>query len=149
MHMELKTIQRSQAGWSLIEILVALVVITVGVLGVLTMQSSAMQGNRVALERSQATVLAHDMAERMRAWPDNLAGYSHPLQDDPLNCAAWVGAFDSALADRQQWTNQVACTLPGARTRIALAGTSVDIEIRWASAGRSNRQETLLVETEL
>lgn len=54
-------------GFTLVEVLVALVVLAVGLLGAAAMLLESLQGSRIALERSRAVVLAGDMAERLRA----------------------------------------------------------------------------------
>ena len=54
------------AGFSLIEVLVALVVLSVGLLGLAALQQNAVRFNHDAYLRSQATVLAYDIADRIR-----------------------------------------------------------------------------------
>lgn len=56
-----------QRGMSLIEALVALLILSIGLLGVAGLQMQALRSNHGAHLRSQATVLAHDIADRMRA----------------------------------------------------------------------------------
>lgn len=56
-----------QRGASLIEVLVAVVILAVGLLGVAGMQMSALRSNQSAYERSVATFLASSIAERMSA----------------------------------------------------------------------------------
>ncbi|MCB1915256.1 MAG: type IV pilus modification protein PilV [Rhodocyclaceae bacterium] len=56
-----------QRGTSLIEVLVAVLVLAVGLLGVAGMQVSALRNNQAAYERSVATFLASSIAERMAA----------------------------------------------------------------------------------
>jgi len=54
-------------GFTLIELLVALLVLGVALLGLAGLQSVAVQENRSALLRTQATVAAQEMLDRMRA----------------------------------------------------------------------------------
>jgi type IV pilus assembly protein PilV len=56
-----------QGGMTLIEALVALLVLSIGLLGVAGLQWEALRSNHGAHLRSQATILAHDIADRMRA----------------------------------------------------------------------------------
>jgi len=67
---------RKQTGISLIEILVAVFVVSVGLLGVARMEILAKQSNADAIERTTATQLAHDMIEKMRANPKQLGSYT-------------------------------------------------------------------------
>jgi len=64
-----------QTGMSLIEILVAVVVVSIGLLGVARMEILAKQSNAEAVERTSASQLAHDMIEKMRSNPKQLAAY--------------------------------------------------------------------------
>jgi type IV pilus assembly protein PilV len=57
---------KSYAGYSLVEILVAVLVISVGLLGVATLQTRGQQFNHFSYLRTQATFLAYDLMDRMR-----------------------------------------------------------------------------------
>ncbi len=67
---------RHAAGMTLVEVLVTLVIISVGLLGVAAMQLATVRNNQDAYVRSQAAVLAGDMLDRMRANRSDLLGYS-------------------------------------------------------------------------
>lgn len=56
----------NKKGFSLIEVLIAMLVLTVGLLGLATLQASSLKNNQSAYYRSQATQLAYDIADRMR-----------------------------------------------------------------------------------
>lgn len=59
----------SQQGFSMIELLVAVLVMGIGVLGITGLQMVSLQNNRAALLRAEATQLAYDMMDRIRANP--------------------------------------------------------------------------------
>lgn len=96
-------------GFSLIEVLVAVLVMGIGVLGVSALQMVSLQNNRGALERAEAVHLAYDMMDRIRANPggtpagaayDGLdVGDAPPQADNCIanNCStAQMVAFDQA-----------------------------------------------------
>ena len=58
---------KKQRGFSLIEVLVALVILSVGLLGVAALQLTSLQTNREAYLRTQAVIAGTDLLERMRA----------------------------------------------------------------------------------
>ena len=60
---------RKTAGFSMIEVLVAVLVMGIGVLGITGLQMISLQNNRGALLRSEAVMLAYDMLDRIRANP--------------------------------------------------------------------------------
>lgn len=59
-----------QRGFSLIEVLIAFVILVVGTLGVVMLEATAKRGTLDALQRSLATSIADDIIERMRANTD-------------------------------------------------------------------------------
>jgi type IV pilus assembly protein PilV len=66
----------TQAGFSLMEVLVAVFVLAVGIVSVAGLQFTAKRANFEAIQRSTATQLATDMVERMRANSTQLMTYN-------------------------------------------------------------------------
>lgn len=56
-----------QGGFSMVEVLVSLLVLSLGLLGLAALQSNGMKATHSAHLRSQATLYAHDILDRMRA----------------------------------------------------------------------------------
>jgi type IV pilus assembly protein PilV len=83
---------RSQQGLTLIEVLVTVVVLSVGLLGVAAIQSFSLQSNQAAYERTQATSLAYEFADFLRV---NRAEVS----DSGVN-NGWIDFYE-AIADDQ------------------------------------------------
>lgn len=73
-----------QRGASLIEVLIALLIFTVGLLGLAAMQLSSLQSTADSGQRSQSVWLMQDFVERMRANPSGTAAQYAAAQ----NCAA-------------------------------------------------------------
>jgi type IV pilus assembly protein PilV len=118
--------QRRQRGISLIEILVAIVVLSIGLLGLAGLQANSLRTSQSALYRSQAAAYAEDMAERMRA---NLGGAR--TYDIALGDSAPVGT-SIADRDRAEWLARLA-TLPGGAGSIAVdaLNRTVTITVQW------------------
>jgi type IV pilus assembly protein PilV len=74
--------RRRQGGFTLIEVLVSTLVLTVGILGVAAMQMVSFQTNQGAYMRSQAVYLSQDILDRMRA---NQDGYRSTTVYDALD----------------------------------------------------------------
>ncbi|WP_192954790.1 type IV pilus modification protein PilV [Gallaecimonas mangrovi] len=106
-------------GFSLLEVLVALVVLSFGILGAVAMQLAAKRGSFGALERTQAMSLANDYVERARSNPLGVAlyagdmGYQQSVTSSS-GCSTTTPCNSSALAawDKYQWHQ----TLLGATT---------------------------------
>ena len=76
----------SMLGMTFIEVLVALVIISTGILGAVALQATAKQGSFDAMQRSLASSLAQDIIARMRAnAPTNLAAYVGSDYGDSLD----------------------------------------------------------------
>ena len=63
---------KRQQGFGLIEVLISLLIFSLGILGIAGMQGQALRVTQDSLQRSQAVWMAHDLAERMRANPEGL-----------------------------------------------------------------------------
>lgn len=74
--MQVNAHKASQRGVGLIEVMIAIVVVSIGILAILGMQITSKQANYDAVQRTTAAHLAHDIIERMRANPDALATYT-------------------------------------------------------------------------
>ncbi|HLE93281.1 MAG TPA: type IV pilus modification protein PilV, partial [Sulfuricaulis sp.] len=66
-HKEKFNIAFQHRGFSLIEVLVALLVLSIGLLGLAALQTTSLQYNTGSYFRTQATFLAYDIIDRMRA----------------------------------------------------------------------------------
>ena len=75
----------TQKGVGLMEVLVALVLLSIAVLGFVALQIRAITASNEATMNVQATNIARDLAERMRMNRDGLAGYV--ANTDTTNCA--------------------------------------------------------------
>jgi type IV pilus assembly protein PilV len=60
-----------QRGFTLLEVLIALLVLAIGLLGLAALQTTGLRSNTMATTRTHATQLAYDISDRMRA---NVAG---------------------------------------------------------------------------
>lgn len=76
---------KRQTGVGLVEVLVALVLLSIAVLGFVALQIRAITASNEAMMNVQATNIARDLAERMRMNRDGLAGYV--ANTDTTNCA--------------------------------------------------------------
>lgn len=112
-----------QTGVSLLEVLVALFVLAVGLLGVIALQAETIKLNQQAYGSTQAIFVANDAAERMRV---NLSAYVDSLNDiqkeEPLNPSlADLLPTNGAYAD---WKTLVSDAVPGGTGEIAKVGAS-------------------------
>lgn len=134
----------TQRGFTLLEVMVAVVVLAIGLLGLAGLQATATRFNDSAYQRSQATALAYDIADRMRANREAAltgGGYPGPVQNPAPACAI-LGAPAGTLAqqDIAAWRNALACTLPSGTGSIARNAGIYTIVIQWSD----NRGESVM-----
>lgn len=67
LHESMSPSSRFRAGFTLLEILVTLIVVTIGLLGLAGLQMTGLRHNHDAYIRSQAALQAYDIADRMQA----------------------------------------------------------------------------------
>lgn len=132
-------------GLTLIEILVTLVVTSLGLLGIAVLQARSLQSNHDAYLYSQASALAYDMAERIRANPAAViaGGYNTAMTDTPAaaNCVANECGAPTQMAayDKYEWKEtQVKVLLPEAGASVSYAASLATIVIRWRGRAQGN-----------
>lgn len=114
---------RRVAGFTLIESLIALLVLSIGLLGVAAMQLMGLRANNGAYQRTQATFLAQDIADRMRA---NRGAALNQQYD--FNYGDTTPNVDPvAQNDITTWRTRLATTLPAGAS--GLPGDDPDASI--------------------
>lgn len=116
--------KKANMGVGLIEVLVTLLVLSVGLLGMLGLQAKVMQFNQGALYQTRATVLAQDIMDRMRANPQKAGLYVSNFDSAVLvatNCSNnTVVCSTTELADYDlaEWRNSIISVLPSGKGQI-------------------------------
>ena len=107
---------RAQLGFSLIEALVALIVLSVGMIGMAALYAQGLGASRTALYRTIAVNLVADMADRIRA--NRLAGAEYNAAGAPNGCGPGGGTACTpaqlAAYDKLVWATALDRELPGA-----------------------------------
>ena len=124
-------------GFTLIEILVAVLVLSIGVLGLIAMESLALKTNQSAYHRSQATLLVYDLADRIRANKDAVSTYETFSPSSTLSCVASSpcnSSSDFAKRDLFLWEQKVEEVFPGGNAvswSVSSVSDDVTIALRW------------------
>ena len=77
----------SQRGFSLIEVLVAVLIVAIGLIGVAGMQIVGLKGNQQSFSKNQAAHHTQALLERMRSNPDGVSGDHYVFDSDTLDCS--------------------------------------------------------------
>ena len=118
---------RATSGFSLLELLVTLVVLSIGLLGLGLMQTTGLGLTKAAYSRTQAMMLASDIADRIRANENSAANYVGTAVAGSPNCKAGnlCSGTQLATSDLNDWANRVALELPsGVGTIYDVASTT-------------------------
>lgn len=132
---------RRARGIGLMEVLVSILVVSIGLLGAAALQASALRNNQGNAERTQATLLAQAMFDAMRANDTAAAAGSY-------NLAAWTCAAPAAASlatrDQARWITDLQTQInPSACGEIACVARDCTVGVRWddsRATGGSNAQ---------
>ena len=132
-------------GFSLIEVLIALMILSVGSLGIAAMMALSLQNKNSAYSRAQASDLAYTILDRMRANRATAIQHDYdvtlgttpvnPPSDSCIGIAADCSPKQIADLDLAQWKRSLAAILPSGDGSIRTVGlnqmTEVTITIQW------------------
>lgn len=131
-----RTALRRFGGFSLVEVLVTLLLLCIAVLGIASLQASAVRGARSAYFRSQAAILARQMVDTVRANPRAaLNGYYATGFEQVRDCDTGARL---ATCDLARWKRALVRRLPGGAgsVRVDEADHMVTVCIRWSEPTR-------------
>lgn len=145
---------RSDAGFSIIEVLVAIIILSIGMLGAVGMQTAALQSNKESRNQAAATSFARELAEKMRgnhivairsaagdinpyvldATLDASTVISIPSQNCFTAATGCTALEDVARWDMADWQLRVQKELPTPRVKVCFDNDPFDSagKPRWA-----------------
>ncbi|MEM1262624.1 MAG: type IV pilus modification protein PilV [Pseudomonadota bacterium] len=141
-------IGKRQRGFTLIEVLVAMVVMAIGMLGIAGMYVHSLQAGRTSQLRTQAVTLASDVADRIRANP--LGGITYIGGGANTNCTDANACTPADLAnyDIWSWNQQRDLAMPpgtdvAVRYDDSIVGQppTYTVRITWPEAGENPSYE--------
>jgi type IV pilus assembly protein PilV len=137
-----KRIGTRQSGFTLVEVLIALVIMSIGMLGIAGLYVHSMQAGSTSLFRHHAVTLAGDIADRIRANPR--AGAAYALAGANNNCVG--GGIDCTPAEMAAndiflWDQQAAATLPNGAVNVVFNNGVIpptyQITVTWTQPGEA------------
>ncbi len=142
-------LRANQSGFSLVEVLIALVIMSVGMLGIAGLYVESMQAGRTSIFRHNAVTVASDVADRIRANPSAGAAYEGVRGNN--NCV--LGNVDCdpvqmAANDIDLWKTQADGMLPNGDVTITYDDTvtppTYRIVIAWVEASEAQSYTILI-----
>ncbi len=153
---------KKENGFTLLEVLIAMVILAIGLLGMAQLQVLSLRNNTSAYQRSIASWMAHDMIERIRSNPQEAydGSYDSDLTDlqagSVTDCtAATCTSTLLAAYDLKQWKTAAnyLSELPSSRASIDVTNAvpyTVTISIEWSDqsvSGRDSEVQTFTYKT--
>lgn len=134
-----------QSGFSLVEVLVAMLIVSIGLLGIVALQSLALTNTGSSMERSQAVIQTYSYLDVLRASRDQaiISALDMPLTCDPENLP------ETQVAQRT-WLAQLHATLgPETCGQVeCLGGGKCTITVQWDDSRATDGSETQQLITE-
>lgn len=128
---------RRVSGFTLLEVLVAILVLSIGLLGLAGLQTHSLRNNHTAFLRSQAVALAYDALDRMRSnrtaalATGSVFNTSFGDSETTPACTSNCSISDMAQHHVGAWKGDVA-RLPGpGQGRINIASGRATVQVRW------------------
>lgn len=137
------TQRKHNHGFTLIEVLIALLVLAIGLLGMASLMVTSMQSNQASAQRSAAIVLSYDLVERMRSNRAQAVLSASPFAGNPATvldpclvedaCEDGMTPAQQVSNDLAQWAITLGNAIPGAAAIIDQVGTTNEfcIAIFW------------------
>lgn len=123
---------RNQNGFTLLEVLVTMLIISLGLLGIAGIIANSLKVNQGAYTRSQASLLSNDIIDRMRA--NRITAEVDPSPYGLASCADAPATPTTVVqTDIKQWCDAIAATLPfGTGTGSITVGAAPTWKSLWA-----------------
>jgi type IV pilus assembly protein PilV len=144
--------RRALRGFTIVEALVALVVLAVGMLGIASLYVTTLRASGSATSRMHAINLASDLGDRIRANRTAEAAYAGAPAASGTTCignAVTCTAVAMAAHDLFVWQAAIQAALPGApvgsvTVNTATNPTTYEIRVSWVEAGETTPQSYML-----
>jgi len=137
-------------GFSLVEVLIAITVLSIGLLAVAEMQVTAISANSFAQAGTVAMAMAEEMVDRVRTHCGTKPGDYHGINTGDSVAAIQAAFADPAEADAIAWKNRLQETLPSAVGTVAVStdtptskAATVTVTVSWGK-GRSLTVTTII-----
>jgi type IV pilus assembly protein PilV len=143
----------SQSGATLIEILVAVLILSFGMIGMSALQIRALQGNQSSVQRSQATMLNYLIMDAMRADRESAKGGFYNTNSTFVCGASGISGTGLPKDNLRHWLSSAETALGATSTNSTCGFVSCDgsyrctVRLRWddSKAGGGSEQAIELV----
>ncbi len=138
------------AGFTLIEVLVSMIILAVGLLGLANLQVFGLKNSQSSFNRSQASLLAYDIADRMRANITEARKFSTSAYITTTTPSVQTACNEVSTScttgkmaqnDLYQWKETLSTTLPSGTGSIAYTNSIYTITVSWVEKRPQNESD--------
>ncbi len=147
---------RRNKGFTLLEVMVALVIFSIGLLGLAGLEAQGMRYNHSAYLKTQATFQAYDILDRMRANREAAANgnyqptfASEGIDRDCDTTTVICSTAYMAQHDIYEWKNSLKNVLPGGKGKVVKTGDVHVVTVTWDDPGVPGNQSSISIRSEL
>lgn len=127
-------------GFTLVEVLVTMVILSVGLLGIAALHTASLRNNLDSALRTQASVLAADIADRMRGNRSAALGGAYNLQLTDVT-PTLTGTPTLATQDLNAWRTLLARALPNGTGAVNVTANICVITVQWGERLRQGETD--------
>ncbi len=131
-------------GFTLVEVLVSVMIFSVGLLGLAGLQATGIRVNHSSLLRSQATLLAYDIADCIRTNRNAVDGYAIAMAADPF-----ANASNQAQRDLNSWLANLGQLLPQGDGSVVVNGNRVTVTVQWDDSRGAQQVQNFTMVTDI
>lgn len=137
-----------QQGFSLIEVLITMLIVSIGLLGIAGIIVTNLKHNQSSYARTQASLLVSDIVDRMRA--NRAAAETAPSPYQLASGAAPDAAAGVAGADLAQWRSALAAAIPSGTGSVSIdpVTNNVTVVVQWDDSRASGDNRTMGLATQ-
>ncbi len=135
-----------EKGFTLLEVLIALLILGIGILGIAALQFQALRFNHDAYLRTQISITAAEIIDQIRLNDPNAAAYvgNFTLPGAPGACDLTIPS--NAANDLACWRTRLSQVLPGgsqANITSAVTGNGTEYTVNMIWTDRESQQRTI------
>jgi type IV pilus assembly protein PilV len=131
---------RRARGATLLEVLIAVLIMAVGLLGIAALQSVSLRNTQGASERSNAVIQSYAMFDMLRANRDAARAGSY---DEGWRCEIPEDLTTRINADRARWILQLQASMgPTACGRVTCGAVACEVGVRWDDSRATDGDDT-------
>jgi type IV pilus assembly protein PilV len=137
--------QSKTKGFTLLEVLVALLVVAIGVLGIAGLQATSLRNKNNAYLRTQANILAYDMVDRLRANRSAALSTSYNI-----NLGASPSGSSTAITDLTEWKSDLASYLTNGDGAVTCSTAGLcSVTVQWDEIASDGTSQQFVLSTQI